>query len=343
MRQRSARKTTAATTAAPGIMRAVVQERFGGPDVLHLGEVPVPGIAAGEVLVQVHASGVDRGVWHIMTGLPYLGRLAFGLRRPRNPVPGMDLAGVVVAVGAGVTRFAVGDAVFGAGRSTFAEYAAAGERSLVHKPENLSFTQAAAVPVSAVTALKAVHDAGRVTEGSRVLILGASGGVGSYAVQLAKAAGAHVTAVCSGAKTDYVLSLGADRAVDYATTNATGGQEVYDVVLDIGGNPPVAALRRSLTAGGTAVIVGGEGGGRFLGGLHRQLLALALSPFVPQKLTTLLALVRADSLECLLPLIDAGAIVPSIDRTFPLDEAARALELLASGKVRGKVVLTLQP
>ncbi|WP_247826216.1 NAD(P)-dependent alcohol dehydrogenase [Arthrobacter antioxidans] len=324
-----------------GTMRAVLQDVFGGPDVLHLGEVPVPDIAEDEVLVQVRAAGVDRGVWHTMTGLPYLGRLAFGLRRPKHPVPGTDLAGVVVAVGAQVTRFAVGDDVFGGGRSTFADYAAASEQSLAHKPAGLSFTQAAAVPVSAVTALKAVQDVGRVVEGQQVLILGASGGVGSYAVQLAKAAGAHVTAVCSGAKRDYVLALGADRAVDYESGDFADGREAYDVVLDIGGNPSVARLRRSLTRRGTAVIVGGEGGGRFTGGLHRQFAALALSPFVPQRLTTLLALVRADGLERLLPLIDAGAIVPSIDRTFALGEAAQALDHLASGKVRGKIVLTL--
>ncbi|MBG6225577.1 NADPH:quinone reductase-like Zn-dependent oxidoreductase [Arthrobacter sp. CAN_A2] len=318
----------------------MVQRAFGGPDVLELREGPVPEIAADEVLVQVRAAGVDRGVWHTMTGLPYLGRLAFGLRRPRNPVPGMDLAGVVVAVGARATRFAVGDEVFGCGRSTFAEYAAAGEQSLAYKPAALTFVQAAAVPVSAVTALKAVHDAGRVAEGRRVLILGASGGVGSYAVQLAKAAGAHVTAVCSGAKRDYVLSLGADRALDYAAEDFADGRESYDLVLDIGGNPSVARLRRALTGSGTAVIVGGEGGGRFSGGLHRQFAALALSPFIPQKLTTLLALVRSDSLERLLPLIDAGAIVPSIDRTFTLGEAAQALDYLESGRVRGKIVLT---
>ncbi|WP_434994194.1 NAD(P)-dependent alcohol dehydrogenase [Arthrobacter sp. Ld5] len=343
MRHHSPRKTVTPNAApgARGTMRAVVQETFGGPDVLELREVAVPNIAGDEVLVHVRAAGVDRGVWHTMTGLPYLGRLAFGLRRPRNPVPGMDLAGVVVAVGAEVTGFAVGDEVFGGGRSTFADYAAAGERSLAHKPAALSFAQAAAVPVSAVTALKAVQDVGRVAEGSRVLILGASGGVGSYAVQLAKAAGAHVTAVCSGAKTDYVLSLGADRAIDYAAGDVAGGPETYDVVLDIGGNPSVSRLRLYLTGKGTAVIVGGEGADRLTGGLHRQLGALAVSPFVPQRLTTLLALVRAESLERLLPLLETGAVVPSIDRTFTLGEAARAMDHLASGKVRGKIVLTL--
>ncbi|OUM39481.1 NAD(P)-dependent alcohol dehydrogenase [Arthrobacter agilis] len=322
-------------------MRAVVQDAYGGSEVLHSRDVPVPGVAADEVLIQVRAAGLDRGVWHTMTGLPYLGRLAFGLRGPRNPVLGMDVAGVVVAVGARVSRFAVGDEVFGVGRGTFAEFATAREGGLVHKPAALSFVQAAAVPVSGVTAVKALHDAGRVGEGQHVAILGASGGVGSFAVQLARAAGAQVTAVCSGAKAEYVRALGADQVIDYRVQDFALGGAAFDLILDIGGTPSVARLRRALSPNGTAVIVGGEGGGNLTGGLHRQLGAVALSPFVHQRLAMVFAVVRAEALERLVPLIEGGSVVPSIDRTFPLARAAEAMDYLESGAVRGKVVLTV--
>lgn len=318
--------------------RAVVHTRYGGAEVLGLGEAAVPALEPEQVLVQVRAAGMDRGVWHMMTGLPLLGRLAFGLRSPRNPVPGMDLAGTVLAVGTAVSRFRVGDEVFGAGRGTFADVAVAAEDALVHKPAQLGFVEAAAVPVSGVTALKAAYDIGRIESGHRVAILGASGGVGSYAVQLAKLAGAHVTGVCSGAKADFVGSLGADVVLDHARDDfADGGP--YDVVLDIAGNPPVAHLRRALSPRGTAVIVGGEGGGRLSGGMHRHLGALAVSPFVGQRLTMMLALVTADQLARLVPLLENGSIRPSVDRTFPLVQAAAAMEHLASGRVRGKIVL----
>lgn len=329
------------TTAGTGTMRAVVQDAYGRAEVLRPREVPEPGIAADEVLVQVRAAGLDRGVWHTMTGLPYLGRLAFGLRGPRNPVPGMDVAGVVVAAGARVSRFAVGDEVFGVGRGTFAEYATASEGSLVHKPAALSFVQAAAVPVSGVTAMKALHDVGRVGDGQQVAILGASGGVGSFAVQLAEAAGAQVTAVCSGAKGEYVRALGAHRVIDYSLQDFAHAGAAFDLILDIGGTPSVGHLRRALAPNGTAVIVGGEGGGNLTGGLHRQIGAAALSPFVRQRLAMVFAVVRAEVLERLVPLIEAGSVVPSIDRTFPLADAAEAMDYLESGAVRGKVVLTV--
>jgi len=322
-------------------MRAIVQERYGSAEVLHLGNVPLPEPKDKEVLVQVGAAGVDRGVWHIMTGLPYLGRLAFGLRKPRNPVPGMDLAGTVSAVGSSVTRFAVGDQVYGSGRSTYAEYAVAPEARLAAKPEGLSFAQAAAVPVSAITALQGLGKTGRVQPGQRVLVIGAAGGVGSYAVQLAKAFGAEVTGVCSTGKMDFVRSLGADEVIDYTTQDYADGRSTWDLILDIAGNPSIARLRSALTPKGTAVITGGEAGGKLTGGMNRQLGALALSPFVPQRLTMFIGAVRTAELEDLTRLIEAGSITPPLERTFPLDQAAEALRRLAAGKVRGKLAITV--
>lgn len=328
--------------AAPGkgTMRAIMQDTYGSADVLHLATKPRPAIGASEVLVRVRAAGVDRGAWHMMTGLPYLGRLAFGLRKPRNPVPGMDLAGTVAAVGRDVTRFSVGDAVYGSGRGAFAEYAAAPEAKLAAKPANLSFDHAAAVPVSAVTALQGLRH-GRIKPGHHVLIIGASGGVGSYAVQLAKTAGAEVTGVCSTGKLDFVRSLGADHVIDYTRQDFAEDAGRYDLILDIAGNPSLARLRRALTPAGTAVITGGEGAGNLTGGLHWHLGALALSPFVGQRLTMFLGLVRASDLEQLTALIEADKVKPALDRTFPLAEAAGALHYLETGKVRGKTALTV--
>jgi NADPH:quinone reductase-like Zn-dependent oxidoreductase len=320
-------------------MRAIVRDTYGGPEVTRLDRVSRPEIKGDDVLVRVRAAGVDRGILHMMTGLPYLGRLAFGLRKPRERVLGLDLAGVVEAVGPKVTRFAVGDAVYGSGRGSYAEYAVASEGRLAAKPAALSFEQAAAVPVSAVTALQGLR-AGRIGEGQKVLVTGASGGVGSYTVQLAKAFGAQVTGVCSTGKMEFVRGLGADSVIDYTREDfaATGP---YDLILDIAGNPPISRLRRALTPTGTAVITGGEGGGKLAGGLHRQLGATALSPFIRQRLTTFLGLVRAAELQDLAPLIQAGKIVPALDRTFMLAEAQDALRFLEDGKVSGKVVLTV--
>lgn len=320
-------------------MRAIVRDTYGGPEVLRLERVPRPVVKGRDVLVRVRAAGVDRGVWHTMTGLPYLGRLAFGFRKPRDPVLGLDLAGTVEAVGPGVTRFAVGDAVYGSGRGSYAEYAVAPEAKLALKPHALTFEQAAAVPVSAVTALQGLR-AGKIREGQKVLITGASGGVGSYAVQLAKAYGAHVTGACSSGKVGFVTALGADRVVDYSREDfvETGP---YDLILDIAGNPPITRLRRALTPAGTAVITGGEGGGKLAGGLHRQFGAMALSPFIRQRLKVFLGLVRAADLQELAPLIEAGKIAPALDRTFALAGAQDALRFLEDGRVSGKVVLTV--
>ncbi|MFI2565575.1 NAD(P)-dependent alcohol dehydrogenase [Paenarthrobacter sp. NPDC018779] len=320
-------------------MRAVVRETYGGPEVLGEKRLPRPEAGAKEVLVKVHAAGVDRGAWHMMTGFPYLGRLAFGIGKPRDPGLGMDLAGIVEAVGPGVTTFRVGDAVFGSGRASFAEYAVAPEGKLASKPARITFEQAAIVPVSAVTALQGLR-AGRVQAGQKVLITGASGGVGSYAVQLAKAFGAEVVGTCSSGKMDFVRSLGADRVIDYASEDfADSGP--YDVILDIAGNPGIRRMRQALTATGTAVITGGEGGGKFAGGLERQLGAIMLSPFIRQRLTMFFGVVRAEELHELAELIEAGKITPPLDRTFRLNQAPDALRYLEDGHARGKIALTV--
>ncbi len=322
-------------------MQAIVQRTYGSADVLGLAEIDKPDIAANEVLVKVHAAGLDRGTWHLMTGLPYLGRLAFGLRAPKNPVPGLDVAGTVVSVGSEVTRFQAGDEVFGIGRGSFAEYAAAREDKLAHKPASLSFEQAAVVPVSALTALQGLRDSGRVEGGQKVLIVGASGGVGTYAVQLAKAFGAEVTGVCSTAKVDLVRSIGADHVVDYTREDFADGVQLYDLILDIGGNSRLARLRRALTPRGTLVIAGGEEGGKWAGGIDRQLRALSLSLFVRQRLTMFISKENHADLEVLSQFIEAGHVTPVVDKAYPLAEAPDAMRHLEAGHARGKVVITM--
>jgi NADPH:quinone reductase-like Zn-dependent oxidoreductase len=323
-------------------MRAIVQDRYGSADVMRLARVARPQIAEDEVLVQVGAAGLDRGTWHMMTGQPYLLRvLGFGFRAPKNRVPGLDVAGTVVAVGSAVTRFSPGDEVFGISRGSFAEYAAVRECKLAHKPANLAFDQAAAVPISAGTALQALTDSGKVRQGQRVLVIGASGGVGSYAVQLAKAFEAEVTGVASTAKLDLVRSLGADHVVDYTSEDFTDGTNKYDLILDIAGNASLSRLRSALTPTGTLVIIGGEEGGRWTGGFGRSLRAPLLSLFVPQRLTMLASKERAGDQERLTRLIEAGRVTPSIDSTYPLDRVAEAMRHLEAGDVRGKVVITI--
>ncbi|WP_241680897.1 NAD(P)-dependent alcohol dehydrogenase [Pseudactinotalea suaedae] len=292
------------------------------------------------MLVQVHAAGLDRGVWHVMRGLPYAARLAFGLRRPKHPVLGFDVAGTVIAVGRSVTRFAEGDEVYGFGEGTFAEYATVPEGNLARKPTNLSFERSAIVPVSAVTALKGLRSAGKLRAGQHVLITGASGGVGSYAVQLAKALGAEVTAVASTTKLELVRSLGADHVLDYTYEDFADGARHYDLILDIAGSPSIARLRRALTPNGTAVIAGGEDGGK-LTGMSRQLSALAISPFARQRLTSFVGSVRTVDLEQLTAYIEAGTVTPSLDRTYPLEQTADAMRRLDAGEVRGKVAITI--
>jgi NADPH:quinone reductase-like Zn-dependent oxidoreductase len=342
MEQEQQRTRTAAHSppAAGSTMQAIVQDTYGSADVLRLARIGPPEIAAGEVLLRVHAAGVDRGAWHLMTGKPYLLRLAFGFGKPKNSVRGREVAGTVVAVGPAVSRFSPGDEVYGIGRGTFAEYAAAREDKLARKPANATFEQAAVAPVSALTALQALTDVGRVKRGDKVLVIGASGGVGSHAVQLAKALGADVTGVCSTAKLDLVRSLGADHAIDYTSEDFADGVHRYDLILDIAGNPAPARLRRALAPTGTAVLIGGEEGGSLTGGMGRQVRARVLSLFVRQRLTTVMCKERSADLERLAEYIEAGELTPSVDRTYPLDEVPQAMRHLAAGKARGKIAIT---
>ncbi|MCH6165798.1 NAD(P)-dependent alcohol dehydrogenase [Pseudonocardia alaniniphila] len=324
-------------------MRAIVQDTYGeAEDVLRLEEIGRPEIGDDEVLLRVHATGVDRGVWHLTTGLPYPVRFAgYGVRAPRTRVRGREVAGRVEAVGERATGLRPGDEVFGIGNGTFAEYASARQDLLAPKPTNLTFAQAAAVPVSALTALQGLRDHGRAQPGQKVLVIGASGGVGSFAVQIAKAFGAEVTGVCSTAKTDMVQSIGADHVIDYARAGIADDGQRYDVILDTGGHRSLSHLRRALTHRGTLVIVGSETGGRWLGGTDRQLRALLLSPFVSQKLGTFMASENAKDLIVLTELIESGAVTPVVDRTYPLHETVAAIRYMTDGRARGKVVVTI--
>jgi len=325
-------------------MKAIVQTEYGSaPEgVLRLAEIDRPVIGDHEVLVRVRAASVDRGTWHLMTGLPNLMRImGFGFRRPKAPNPGRSLAGTVEAVGRNVTEFKPGDEVYGTCDGSFAEYARAEVRLLSLKPAILSSEEAAAVPVSGVTALQGVRDRARVQPGENVLIIGASGGVGTFAIQIAKAFDAEVTAVCSTAKMDLVRALGADQVIDYTRDDFADGKRRYDAILDIGGNSRLSRLRRALTPVGRLVIVGGETDGRWLGGFDRQLRAMMLSPVVSQKLGILGAKENAADLSVLRELIESGKVTPSIDRTFPLSEAPEAIRYFQEGHARGKVVIAV--
>jgi 2-desacetyl-2-hydroxyethyl bacteriochlorophyllide A dehydrogenase len=320
-------------------MRAIVQDVYGSADRLRLSQIDKPAIAADEVLVQVRAAGVDRGTCHLMRGQPYLMRiLGFGFRGPKNRVPGLDVAGRVVAAGADVTRFRPGDEVFGIARGSFAEYAAARQDKLVRKPAGLSFEQAAVVAVSGLAALQGLR-AGRIAAGQKVLIIGASGGVGTYAVQLAKAFGTTVTGVASTAKADLVQSIGADQVIDYAREDFADGRQHYDLILDIGGNSRLSRLRRALTPKGTLVIAGGEGD-RWTG-VARQLRALMLSPLVRQRLTMYISTHRQADLEELRQHIEAGHLTPIVGSTYPLPEVPEAIRHLEDGRAQGKIAITI--
>jgi NADPH:quinone reductase-like Zn-dependent oxidoreductase len=327
----------------PAAMKAIVQDRYGSADVLELGDVDMPVPKDDEVLLRVHAAGVEPGVWHLMTGMPYLVRLlGYGLRRPKVRVRGRDVAGRVEAVGKDVTEFRPGDEVFGICEGSFAEYACARADKLVPKPANLTFEQAAVVPISGLTALQGVRDRGQVQRGQRVLVIGAAGGVGSFAVQLAKAFGAEVTGVCSTTKADLVRSIGADQVIDYTREDFADGTRHWDLILDTAGNRSLSQLQRALAPKGTLVLVGGEGGGRWLGGFERQLFwAPMRSPFVGQKLRSLASKERKEDLQTLRELIEAGKVTPVIDRTYPLAEAPEAIRYLAQGHPRGKVAVTV--
>ena len=327
----------------PSSMRAIVQRRYGSADVLEPAQVTVPRIGPREVLIEVHAAGVDRGVWHLMTGLPYLVRLmGYGLTRPKSPVAGMDVSGRVAAIGGEVTRFAVGDEVFGIARGSYAEYAAANESKLARKPANLSFEQAAAATVSGITALQALTDATSIERGRHALVIGASGGVGSYAVQIAVALGARVTGVARGAKAEMVRSLGAERVIDYTGTDYLDGGVRYDLIVDIAGRNPLRRLRRALTRNGTLIILGGEGGGWFANGIGRQLRASILSPFVSQRLTAMVSQEHYRYIERLASYLEAGTVVPAIDRRFALEQTPEALRALEAGAITGKGVIVVR-
>jgi NADPH:quinone reductase-like Zn-dependent oxidoreductase len=331
-------RTTDGTT-----MQAITQDRYGeAEDVLRLEEIARPAIGEEEVLLRVHAAGVDRGVWHLMTGLPYPVRLAgYGIRAPRTRMRGREVAGRVEATGPAVTTLHVGDEVFGIADGSFAHYASARPDKLAPKPANLTFAQAAAVPVSALTALQAIRDRGHVQAGQKVLVIGASGGVGTFAVQIAKAAGAEVTGMCRTAKMDTVRSLGADHVIDYTREDITAAGRRYDVILDIGGNRPLKHLRSVLAPRGTLIIVGGETGGRWLAGSGRQLRALLLSPFTGQTLTTLICSENTPDLLALTKLIESGQVRPVIDRTYSLSQTPAAIQYMRDGHAQGKVVINL--
>ncbi|MFK0249929.1 NAD(P)-dependent alcohol dehydrogenase [Amycolatopsis azurea] len=320
-------------------MKAIVQNEYGTTDVLKHTDLPEPEAGPDGVVVRIRAAAVDPGVWHLMEGTPYLVRLmGFGVRRPKARVRGMDFAGVVHAVGGNVTRFSVGDEVFGTCQGSFAEYALTTVDKIARKPENLGFEEAAAVPISAFTALQALRDRGRVAPRQKVLIIGAGGGVGTFAVQIAKAFGAKVDGVCGPGKRDLVRSLGADTVFDYTREEFGGG---YDLIIDTAGNRSLTLLRKSLTAQGTLVIVGAEGKGKWIGPVARTLRALLLGPFVKQKLRGLFSTENQDDLQTLRALVEAGKVKPVIDRTYPLADVPEAIRYANEGHARGKVVITV--
>jgi NADPH:quinone reductase-like Zn-dependent oxidoreductase len=322
-------------------MKAIVQDTYGTPDVLDLREIDKPVVGDDDVLLRVHAASAFIGDWHIMMGLPYLIRMVSGLRRPKARVRGQDVAGRVEAVGRDVTQFQPGDEVFGTCEGSFAEYATARKDKVAPKPANLTFEQAATVPIAGSTALQGLRNAGKVQPGQKVLIIGAAGGVGSFAVQIAKAFGAHVTGVCSTTKVDLVRSIGADDVIDYTRDDFAETGQLYDLILDIAGRRSLSHLRRALGPRGTLVIVGGEGGGRWLGGLDRQLRAHMLSPFVKQKLGTFVSKENSEDLLVLKGLIEAGKVTPVIDKTYPLREVPQAIRYVEEGHAQGKVVISL--
>jgi len=321
-------------------MKAIVQDEYGDSSVLHLDEVPVPTLKDDEVLVEVRATSLHIGDWHLMAGLPLLVRPAIGLKRPRQRVRGMDVAGIVHSVGPAVTAFAVGDEVFGVVEAGLAQYAVASVDKIVRKTAGLTFEQASAIPTSAATALHAVREVGRIQSGQEVLVIGAAGGVGIYATQLAKAFGGRVTGVCSTAKLDLVRSLGADDVVDYTKSDVTILGKRYDLIIDTAGNRPVASLRRILTSTGTLVIVGGEGGGRLAGTLSRQLVAPLRGVGSKQSFRGLVSVTKAADLATLSEFVEAGRLAPVIAEVYPLARASAAMKRLETSAAVGKLVIS---
>jgi NADPH:quinone reductase-like Zn-dependent oxidoreductase len=326
----------------PSTMNAAVHDRYGDADAIYIDNRPVPSIADDEVLLQVEAAGLDRGTWHLLTGQPYAVRLATGLRRPREAVLGRDVAGTVVATGSAVHGLTVGDAAFGVATGSFAEYAKAKERKLARRPDALSPIEAAVLGISGMTALQAVDAAAQVEPESRLLIIGASGGVGSYAVQIAHGCGARVTGVSRAAKADFVRSLGAERVIAYDTAPDGDWGDPYDAIIDTGGDTALSRLSSVLTPRGTLVIVGGEGGDAVTG-MGRQLHARIVSPFVKQRLTFIVNRERQTDLERLAHLVEDGTIKPAVDSVYPLDEAAAAVRHLVGGHAKGKIAIAVHP
>ena len=333
-------------------MKAIVYDRYGSPDVLELAEIDKPVVRDDEVLVRVHAAAVNPADWHFMRGLPYIARMIFGWRKPRPTVLASDMAGQVEAVGKNVMRFGPGDEVFGRTRTAHrpdrpaavdtggcAEYACVSEDLLALKPASLTFEQAAAVPLAALTALQALRDAGHVQAGQKVLINGASGGVGTFAVQIAKSFGTEVTGVCSTRNVAMVRSIGADQVIDYTQEDFTQTGQRYDLILDTA-DRSLSDCRRALTPAGALVLIGGSAG-RWIDGLGRAYRARVLSPFVRQRLPPFLTKWNRQDLHVLKDLIEAGKVMPVIDRTYPLSEAREAMRYLEGGHARGKIVITV--
>lgn len=320
-------------------MKAIVQHKYGAPEaVLELQDIDQPVVGDDEVLVRVHASSVNPADWHFMRGSPYFIRLAgYGLRRPKNPVPGIDVAGVVDAVGKDVTRLRPGDEVLGWCRGAYAEYACAAEDHFVPKPANITFEQAAAVPIAATTALQGLRDKGQLRPGQTVLVIGASGGVGTFAAQIAKALGAEVTGVCSTRNVEMVRSIGADHVIDYTREDFIGGEKRYDLIFQLAGTRSPSDCRRTLTPKGTLVLCSGDGR---LSGIDRIVTAMVSSPFVSQRLVTWVSTINSGDLLTLTGLIEAGEVTPVIDRTYALSETPAAILYLEEGHTRGKVVIT---
>jgi NADPH:quinone reductase-like Zn-dependent oxidoreductase len=321
-------------------VKAIVQVNYGSPDLLQLRDVDNPVVNDDEVLVRVRAAAVNIGDWHLLQGVPYVMRLGIGLRKPRREIPGLDIAGQIEAIGRNVKEFRPGDEVFGWCKGAFAEYACTPENNLLPKPANLTFEQSAAVGDSALTALNAVRDQGKVQPGRRVLINGASGGVGTFAVQIAKSFGASVTGVCSARNVEMVRSLGADQVVDYTYEDFAQTAQRYDVMLDLVGSHSLSDCRRALTLRGTYVLVGVAKMGRWFG-LGRQAKVLSLSPFVRQRMRVFVVRRNREDLATLKELVEAGEIAPFIDRRYTLAEVPEALRYLGDGHARGKIVIAV--
>jgi NADPH:quinone reductase-like Zn-dependent oxidoreductase len=322
-------------------MQAIVQDNYGSGEALELRNIERPAIGEHQVLVRVRAAGVNPADWAVMSGLPYIARPVYGLRRPKVGIRGTDVAGYVAAVGRGVTRFKVGDEVFGASTGSYAEYAAASEDELAPKPANLTFEQAATVPMAGLVALQAIRDHGQVRAGQTVLINGASGGIGTFAVQIAKALGAEVTAVASTRNLDLLRSVGADHAIDYTAEDFTGGGNLYDVILDNVSNHSLSSLRRALTPTGVLIPNGGNFGNRWFASAGRLIRATFLFRFGTQRLGRFLVSTNHADLVALKELIEAGKVTPVLDRTYPLSSAAQAIDHVGAGHAQGKVAITV--